>query len=127
MTELPKPPASLGPSGRQLWKSVADQADDMGVTLDALESEQLLSACRLRDTIAEMEQRLAGADLVVPGSKDQLIAHPLLTEIRLHRQLISQTLARIRFPSEDSATGSAWGPAQHGRAGANRRWRGAVS
>lgn len=127
MTELPITPVDLGPSGRELWQAVAGQAADLGVTLDALESEQLRSACRLRDAIATMESSMAGAELVVPGSRDQLIAHPLLTEIRLHRQLVSQTLARIKFPSDDEATAPGWGAVQHGRDAANRRWRGAVS
>ncbi|OBF79876.1 hypothetical protein A5791_10355 [Mycobacterium sp. 852002-51163_SCH5372311] len=121
MPEL-KAPVGLGIEGRRLWRSVTADASEMGATLDALEREQLFSACRLRDTIASMEARLAGADLVVPGSRDQLIAHPLLTEIRLHRQLISQTLARLSFPVEDA--GSVFSSTFHGRAAANRRWRG---
>lgn len=124
MPEL-KAPDGLGTEGRRLWRSVMSEASEMDVTLDALEREQLFSACRLRDTIARMEARLGDADLVVPGSRDQLIAHPLLTEIRLHRQLISQTLARLSFPVEDSGSGSVFSPTFHGRAAANRRWRGA--
>jgi hypothetical protein len=92
------------------------------LTLDAMDLEQLFSACRLRDTIAALEERLEGMDLVIPGSREQWVANPLLTEIRLHRQLISQTLARLQFPAEESSPLQVVGVNQHRDAG-QKRWR----
>ena len=122
-----KPPRGLKAAGRRLWSAVAGQAQELGCRLDTLESEQLWNACRLRDGINDMEQRLAGADLMIPGSREQWVAHPLLVEIRLHRQLLSQTLARLRFPEEESGAPPVVSRSTAARAAANARWRGTAS
>jgi hypothetical protein len=123
MTDELKPPVELGVHGRRLWLAIVSEAKESGFRLDAMEREQLFSACRIRDTIAALEDRLAGMDLVIPGSKEQWVVNGLVTEIRLHRQLISQTLARLSFPAEDSGSVQIVRSAS-ARAAANKRWRG---
>jgi hypothetical protein len=60
--------------------------------------------------------------LVIPGSREQWVANPLLTEIRLHRQLVSQTLARLKFPTEEPSAVPVVRVNQHRDAG-QKRWR----
>ena len=88
-----------------------------------MELEQALNACELRDTIADLQDRLVGQDRLIPGSKEQWVINPLITEIRLHRQVLSTTLARLRLPEEKEDGGLKIIGNPH-RAGANRRWRG---
>lgn len=118
-----KPPGELGIQGLRLWNSIASEANGLGLTLDPMDLEQMFSACRIKDTIAALEERLSTMDLVVPGSREQWVVNGLVTEIRLHRQLISQTLARLQFPEEE-ASPFQLSRATQARSAANSRWRG---
>jgi len=121
-----KAPRELGVHGRRLWLKLVREANDAGFRWDAMELEQVFHACEIRDTIADLQDRLAGQDRLIPGSKEQWVINPLITEIRLHRQLLSQTLARLKLPEqkEDAGGLNIVGANPH-RAGANKRWRGA--
>jgi hypothetical protein len=74
-------------------------------------------------TVAELEAAIDGADMIVPGYNGQPVAHPLLTEIRQHHLLISQTLARLKVdvPEEPGVLGVAG--VNKARSAANARWR----
>jgi hypothetical protein len=74
-------------------------------------------------TIANRD--VSGADMVVPGYNAQPVAHPLLTEIRQHHLLISQTLARLKVDVPDEPGLLSVAGVNKARAGANKRWRGA--
>ena len=119
-----KAPIELGTAGRRLWRQVVREAADEGLELDSREQFWLLSASKLADRLAVLEAVMADAPLTTKGSMGQLVAHPLLNEIRAHHQLISQTLARIDTQPKESAglLGVVGGNRQ--RAAANRRWRG---
>ena len=79
----------------------------------------------MTDRVAELEEAIDGEPMVVPGYKGQPVAHPLLTEIRQHHLLISQTLARLKLdvPEEPGLVGVVG--VNKARSAANRRWRGA--
>jgi hypothetical protein len=74
-------------------------------------------------TVAELEAAIDGADMIVPGYNGQPVAHPLLTEIRQHHLLISQTLARLKVdvPEEPGVLGVAG--VNKARSAASARWR----
>jgi hypothetical protein len=94
-TEL-RPPSGLGAEGRRLWRDIVRDAAGQGLVLDARELHWLQSAGSLADRIAVLEATVDGADLIVKGVAGQPVAHPLLAEIRLHRELLARTLARLR-------------------------------
>ena len=102
---VPKPPAGLKADGRRLWVSVLKDAAGQGVELDAREVAFLGSAASIADRIAALESELAGADLIVKGVAGQPVSHPHIAEIRMHRQVFAQTLARIRTdaPAESAS------------------------
>ena len=119
-----KPPPALGAEGKKLWRQVARAVAQDDLELDAREQRWLLSACKLTDRLADLDAAMEGADLVVPGYNSQPVAHPLLTEIRQHHLLISQTLARLKIDvPEDAGLLGAVGVNKQ-RGAANRRWRG---
>jgi len=119
-----KTPTELGTAGRRLWRQVVREAVDEGLELDSREQFWLLSASKLADRLAILEAAMADQPPTTTGSTGQLVAHPLLNEIRAHHQLISQTLARIDTQPKEPAgvLGIVGGNRQ--RAAANRRWRG---
>jgi hypothetical protein len=124
MADEAKPPAGLRRAGRQLWKHIAHAAAQDDLELTATEHRWLWSACTLTDRVADLETAIDGADMVVAGYNGQPVAHPLLTEIRQHHLLISQTLARIKLDvPEDGGVLSVAG-VNKARGAANRRWRG---
>ena len=85
----PKPPTGLGKRGRALWLAVTS---DYSLRPDELLTLHELARCA--DAIDSLEEELRGAPLMVPGSAGQLRPHPLLAELRGHRQVFAQ-LARL--------------------------------
>ena len=119
-----KAPTELGTAGRRLWRQVVREAADEGLELDSREQFWVLSASKLADRLAVLEAVMADASRTKKGARGQVVAHPWLSEIRAHHQLISQTLARIDTQPKEPAglLGVVGGNRQ--RAAANRRWRG---
>jgi hypothetical protein len=78
---------------------------------------------RLADTIALMEAALEGAELIVPGYNKQPVSNPLLSELRMHRQLLAQTVARVdlNVPKEAPVVGAG---GNRFRSAALSRWHG---
>jgi len=118
--KVPRPPADLASAGRALWRDIVADASAQGVELDAQELIYLRQAGKIADSIAVMESALAGADLVVSGSTKQPVANPLIAELRMHRQLLAQTVARISTDVADESSGV--GGANRFRAAAESRW-----
>jgi hypothetical protein len=119
-----KAPTELGTHGRRLWLKLVREANDAGFRWDAMELEQVFHACEIRDTIADLQEQMSGQSRLIPGSREQWVINPLITEIRLRRQLLSQTLARLKLPEQKQDGLNIIGANPH-RAGANKRWRGA--
>jgi hypothetical protein len=60
--------------------------------------------------------------MTVPGSTGQLVAHPLLAEVRRHREILAKLLERLNLPAGDEDAGST--PAQRrAQRAAQQRWR----
>ena len=103
-------PKGLRAAGRKLWRETTETYD-----LRADELEVLKAACMEADLIARMEDALADAPLTVTGSMGQLVAHPLVQELRQHRSTMAGLLKGLKLP-EDGAD------ANQQRAAAQSRW-----
>ncbi|WP_231997449.1 hypothetical protein [Mycobacterium sp. 1245111.1] len=90
----PKMPHGLGYQGRKLWQSVVAEFD-----LDAEPHKRriLFDAAKTADLIDRLEKEMAGQPTTVLGSARQLTIHPLISEVRFARALLSQLLARLNF------------------------------
>ena len=77
----PKPPRGLTTRGKTLWREVVADFDLRSDELRVLEC-----AARLWDEIGAMEAELKDSPKLVPGSRGQLTANPLLSEVRAHRR-----------------------------------------
>lgn len=76
------PPPGLGDRGCALWASIVD-AGEFG----AAETVLAVELCRTVDELERLAVELAGtATLVAVGSMGQPRPHPLLDEVRRHRQ-----------------------------------------
>jgi hypothetical protein len=93
----PPAPDDLGERGRRLWERIVSTYE-----LRADELEVLDNACREADLIQRIENALRGADLIVLGSMKQRVANPLVSEIRMHRQVLASLLRQLRLPDVDA-------------------------
>lgn len=107
----PKKPKDLGDAGSALWDSITESYE-----LRPDEVAMLELACRARDRVVVMERERAGEVMAV-GSTGQLVAHPLIAEIRQTEAQVSSLLARLKLP--DPVTGER--PNQQ-REAAQTRW-----
>src|SRR3954451_22700324 len=99
------PPNGLRTEGLRLWRdTLAGVAD--GWRLDVADLTLLEEACRLRDTAVRLQRRVDREGTEVTGSEGQMVAHPLLREVRMTRALVVQTLARIEATRPAPRTGA---------------------
>ncbi len=101
MTEL-RAPSGLGPGGRALWKSIADEHE-----LDAAQQVQLTEACRAKDRLDKLDTLLRGeaetwARLVHNLRTDdyELKIDAALSAANATANLMKQLLAALRLPDE---------------------------
>jgi DNA-binding transcriptional LysR family regulator len=122
----PKPPADLGAEGRRLWRDILRDAAGQGVELTAQELVYLRQAGKLADAIARMEADVAEAPTVVAGYLNRgNVIQPLLPELRMHRQLLGQMLARVKTDMPEApGIPMATGTGDRFRAAAMTRWHG---
>ena len=106
-----------------MWRAIITDLRGQQLTPDGRELEWLRSAARMADRCAEMEAALAEQELIVPDYNRQPTANPLIGEIQMHNQLISQTLNRIRTDVPESGGITVSG--NRYRAAALARWNGA--
>lgn len=97
---IPKPLRPLGEDGRALWDSIIPAYE-----LRPDEVRILQDACCEADIIARLEEELVGAELMVKGSQGQLVASPLVSELRQHRATLAGLLVKLKIP--DSPAGAA--------------------
>lgn len=119
-TKLParRRPAKLKTAGRRLWDDVTSS-----YSLRPDEVAVLEQACRELDLVGQLERELDGADLLVPGSRGQQIAHPLLGEVRQHRTTLRQLLRQLKLPDGDGGGGDGGQRSTQAREAAYARWR----
>jgi hypothetical protein len=115
-TETP-PPADLEEAGLALWGQVVSDFD-----LGPDEIGALIEACRTADELADLREAMRGQPMTVLGSTGQPVAHPLLAELRRHRDTLARLLERLNLPAGDEDAGST--PAQkRAQRAAQQRWR----
>lgn len=110
----PSAPRGLGKHGRKLWRKVSEK-----YALRPDELRILEDAARLVDTIAALEEGMVGQPLTVLGSARQLVAHPLISEIRAHRMALAALLRQLKLPDLDAAAAQV----NRHREAALSRWR----
>ena len=113
------PPEGLAADGAALWRSIVAKYD-----LRPDELVWLEQACRAQDRIRDMEAERGGV-LTAKGSMGQLIAHPLLQEVRTHEAQIAGLLARMKLPDlvDGAGAGTTEQPRSVGaRKAAQSRW-----
>ena len=122
--QKPRAPGGLSVAGRRLWKTVIADADSQDIDLDSRELMWLEDACRLTDRLDQLEADLAASgSFMVRGSQGQDVINPVVPEIRMHRQLRAQMLARITVsPPEEKQSSGVFPRAVQARDAANRRW-----
>jgi hypothetical protein len=117
MTGELKPPTGLQPPGLKLWHAVVDRYE-----LSPAEVEVLGQACLTCDELDRLEHEVRELPrLVTTGSTGQVRPHPLLAEVRAHRQLLERLASALALPVEGEEVGIAVS-AQHSRA-VQARWR----
>jgi hypothetical protein len=113
---VPRPPRDLKATGKAFWRSVLSDFD-----ANSAELRLLHEACRTKDELDWMAERVAAESPVVPGSKGQPRAHPLLAEIRQHRRLLDQLVVALGIPLEHEVVGRRRSAAA--KQAADTRWR----
>ena len=123
----PKPPADLGAEGRKLWRQIVADAASQDVELTAQELVYLRHAGELADTIARMKADVADTPTIVAGYNNRgNVINQLLPEIRMHRQLLGQMLARVKTDMPEApGIPAGTGTSNRFRAAALSRWAGA--
>lgn len=104
-------PKGLASAGRKLWRATVEQFE-----LRQDELEVLKAACGEADLIARMEEALEDEPLTVTGSQGQIVAHPLVQELRQHRATQAALFRSLKLPDESGAV------ANQQRDAAQSRW-----
>lgn len=111
MTAKHRAPRNLNAAGQRLWNETVKVYE-----LRADELETLKAACMEADLIVRMEDALKDEPLTVTGSMGQLVAHPLVQELRQHRTTMAGLLRGLKLPDEGAA------PSNQQRDAAMSRW-----
>jgi len=107
-------------AGKRLWKDVV-----AGYTLREDELRVLEDACREVDLVDRMEVEVAKGPVLVPGSRGQDTAHPLIAEVRAHRLVLARLLRQLQLPDDPAVAGRKTAErSTSARKAALQRWRG---
>ncbi|KAF0959795.1 hypothetical protein [Rhodococcus sp. T7] len=100
MTENKKPrmPRGLDAPGKKFWIRTLEEFD---LSQDPHRVEVLEQACRVVDTIAELEKAQKGQSLTTSGSMGQQVISPLISEVRFQRGLLAQLVTKLSLPETD--------------------------
>lgn len=115
MTKPVAAPTKLGPKAKRLWVEVTGTYD-----LRVDELRILEDACREVDLVERLELEFRSEDTMVKGSMGQLVASPLLQELRQHRAVLARLLGMLKLPDEDGRAQESVSNAA--RKAANARW-----
>lgn len=115
-------PRGLGSGGKRLWLAITGKYD-----LRADELRTLEDCARECDLIDEMTSEQRGKDKTTRGSMGQIVAAPLISELRQHRATLTTMLRSLSLPEVDAATLAAEaerkaGESDRKRAAAQARW-----
>ncbi len=106
-------PKGLGVKARAFWRSVVGTYD-----LRVDELRILEDACREIDMIERLEAAQRESPLMMPGSMGQMVASPLVQELRQHRALFKGLVAALKLPDENGESSVS----ANARAAVNARW-----
>ncbi len=82
----------------------------------------LEDACGEADLIDELQAARKDQPLMVKGSMGQLVASPLISEVRQHRATLNALLRSLKLPDGDVAEGRSSATSEQARAAARARW-----
>lgn len=88
-------PASMGTRALKFWHLMTDKYEFREDELRLLED-----ACREMTLIDTMDRALRNNGLVQTGSQGQVVANPLLREVRQHRAVLNRLLDSLQIPDE---------------------------
>lgn len=92
-----KAPAGLGRRGTTFWKEVTG-----AYTVERPDELALLTeACRILSLCDDLRQAVERDGYTTAGSTGQLVAHPLLTELRANRAELRHVLRQLGLPNPD--------------------------
>jgi hypothetical protein len=112
-----EPPDGLGASGQQLWNAVTTP-----YVLMPTEVTILVECCRTADELDRLERAVRELpELTTRGSTGQLRPHPLLNEVRAHRQLLERLTEALNLPDDTQLIGDRAG-SRRTRAATRARW-----
>lgn len=114
-TQQQRMPRGLGSAGKSLWRAMTDE-----IQYRPDEVVTLTQACKLADTIHDLEQALKGQSMTTVGSAGQDVINPLVTEIRQTRAELTRQLARLDVPESDGGASRS----AKARESARQRWHG---
>lgn len=117
-----KAPRGLGSGGKRLWVAVAGRYE-----LRADELRTLQDAAAEADLIDEMTAEQRDQPKTVKGSMGQLVAAPLVSELRQHRATLNTLLRSLKLPEVDATAVAEQaavkaGESERKRAAAVARW-----
>lgn len=120
MTTVNLPPAGLGPRGLRFWRQATDSFE-----LSDAEAEVLHEVCRTLDNLDSLAAAIAENGPTAVGSTGQMVASPLLTEVRGQRLALRNLLAALDLPDlEGDAARLPSTRSVGGKRAAAARWRG---
>jgi phage terminase small subunit len=114
--KAPRAPDGLGPAGRAFWRRITDTYE-----LAPAEVALLARACRVLDTLSDIDRQLAREGLVVRGSTGQPRAHPLVGSMAELSRTLECLVRGMCLPQPWEEQGSRRSPQQ--REAAQARWR----
>lgn len=116
---LPRPaaPRELDPAAMQFRADVLSRYELTVAELRILDE----ITCEI-DLIERMQLELSsGGELTAYGSMGQLVAHPIVQEIRQHRSTLDKLIKSLALPEEDPASAAAT-RSESARDRARKRW-----
>jgi phage terminase small subunit len=90
-----RPPRGMGARGRALWREVVTRYE-----LTPSDIQVLRELCCATDELSKLTAAMAHAPMMVAGSRGQPRPHPLLQEVRAHRENMARLAKLLALPDE---------------------------
>lgn len=115
-------PEGLQKRGRAFWRALTTASNERQQVLEfsTAERETLLEACRTLDRIDDLTAAIDRDGTMIAGSKDQMILHPAIGELRQQQASYVRLVASLNLPEDVAATKDF--QQRRAKAGAQGRW-----